>query len=117
MEVSDDGVGGADAGRGSGLRGLADRVAALDGTLSRRQPGRARGTRLHAEMHRRADGQRAQHEDRGRPRRDPAVAGPGQAGRVGRQRAERQDDEARRPRAELALDLALELGRSASGES
>jgi signal transduction histidine kinase len=33
VEVSDDGVGGADPARGSGLRGLADRVAALDGTL------------------------------------------------------------------------------------
>jgi signal transduction histidine kinase len=31
VEVSDDGVGGADPGGGSGLRGLADRVAALDG--------------------------------------------------------------------------------------
>ena len=33
VEITDDGVGGADAGQGSGLRGLADRVAALDGTL------------------------------------------------------------------------------------
>jgi signal transduction histidine kinase len=33
LEVSDDGVGGADPGRGSGLRGLSDRVAALDGEL------------------------------------------------------------------------------------
>jgi signal transduction histidine kinase len=33
IEVADDGVGGADDGRGSGLRGLADRVEALDGTL------------------------------------------------------------------------------------
>jgi len=32
-EVVDDGVGGADAVRGSGLRGLADRIAALDGTF------------------------------------------------------------------------------------
>ncbi|MFL5966348.1 MAG: sensor histidine kinase, partial [Gaiellaceae bacterium] len=31
--VSDDGVGGADPSHGSGLRGLADRVAALDGKL------------------------------------------------------------------------------------
>jgi PAS domain S-box-containing protein len=31
IEVVDDGVGGADAGMGSGLRGLADRVEALDG--------------------------------------------------------------------------------------
>ena len=36
VEITDDGVGGADAGEGVGLRGLADRVAALDGTLSRR---------------------------------------------------------------------------------
>jgi signal transduction histidine kinase len=33
VEVRDDGVGGADATRGTGLRGLADRVAALDGQL------------------------------------------------------------------------------------
>ena len=33
VEVMDDGVGGADPALGSGLRGLADRVAALDGTL------------------------------------------------------------------------------------
>jgi signal transduction histidine kinase len=34
VEVSDDGVGGADPATGSGLRGLLDRVAALDGTLA-----------------------------------------------------------------------------------
>jgi signal transduction histidine kinase len=34
VEVDDDGIGGADAGRGSGLRGLDDRVGALDGTLT-----------------------------------------------------------------------------------
>ena len=34
IEVSDDGVGGADPLRGTGLRGLADRVEALDGTLA-----------------------------------------------------------------------------------
>ena len=33
VEVSDDGAGGADAAAGSGLRGLADRVEALDGQL------------------------------------------------------------------------------------
>jgi len=33
VDVRDDGVGGADAGSGSGLRGLGDRVGALDGTL------------------------------------------------------------------------------------
>lgn len=33
VEVADDGVGGADSSGGSGLRGLADRVAALDGVL------------------------------------------------------------------------------------
>jgi len=33
VEVSDDGAGGADAAHGSGLRGLADRVEALDGRL------------------------------------------------------------------------------------
>jgi signal transduction histidine kinase len=49
VEVADDGVGGADASRGSGLRGLADRVAALDGTLSLESPP-GRGTRLRAEI-------------------------------------------------------------------
>ncbi len=34
VRVSDDGVGGADPGRGTGLRGLADRISALDGRLS-----------------------------------------------------------------------------------
>ena len=34
VEVSDDGVGGADAGAGSGLNGLADRVEAHGGRLS-----------------------------------------------------------------------------------
>ncbi len=34
VTVSDDGVGGADAAAGSGLRGLADRLAALGGTLT-----------------------------------------------------------------------------------
>jgi signal transduction histidine kinase len=34
VEVSDDGIGGASTAKGSGLSGLADRVGALDGTLS-----------------------------------------------------------------------------------
>jgi signal transduction histidine kinase len=33
VEVADDGVGGADPGRGTGLRGLADRIAVLEGRL------------------------------------------------------------------------------------
>ena len=33
VEISDDGVGGADEAAGTGLHGLADRVASLDGTL------------------------------------------------------------------------------------
>jgi signal transduction histidine kinase len=49
VEVADDGVGGADAAGGSGLRGLADRVASLDGTLSLNSPA-GRGTRLHADI-------------------------------------------------------------------
>jgi signal transduction histidine kinase len=47
VEITDDGVGGADADRGSGLRGLADRIAALDGTLSVDSPVGG-GTRLRA---------------------------------------------------------------------
>jgi signal transduction histidine kinase len=34
VEISDDGVGGADASKGSGLRGMEDRVAALGGTFT-----------------------------------------------------------------------------------
>ena len=49
VDVSDDGVGGADSSSGSGLRGLADRVAALDGTLSLDSPP-GRGTRLRARI-------------------------------------------------------------------
>ena len=49
IEVADDGVGGADAAKGSGLRGLVDRVEALDGTLEL-QSERAGGTRLRAEI-------------------------------------------------------------------
>ena len=37
VEIADDGVGGADADRGSGLRGLRDRVETLDGELVRRE--------------------------------------------------------------------------------
>ena len=49
VEVSDDGVGGASAGDGSGLRGLADRVAALSGTLEVSSPP-GQGTRLRAQL-------------------------------------------------------------------
>ena len=47
--VADDGVGGADPSRGSGLLGLADRVAALGGQLSVTSPNGG-GTRLIAEI-------------------------------------------------------------------
>jgi signal transduction histidine kinase len=47
--VEDDGVGGADLSSGSGLRGLLDRVSALDGTLSVDSPPNG-GTRLRAHM-------------------------------------------------------------------
>jgi len=45
VEVADDGVGGANASRGSGLRGLADRIEALDGRLRIESPP-GRGTKL-----------------------------------------------------------------------
>jgi signal transduction histidine kinase len=47
VDVDDDGVGGADPARGSGLRGLADRVHALDGQLTVDSPP-GHGTHLHA---------------------------------------------------------------------
>ena len=49
VEVEDDGVGGADA-SGSGLRGLVDRVEALDGRLGVGPGGDERGTRVWAEI-------------------------------------------------------------------
>lgn len=49
LEVVDDGVGGADPARGTGLRGLVDRVSALGGSL-RVEDGPAGGTRLEAEI-------------------------------------------------------------------
>ena len=49
VEIVDDGVGGADPRRGSGLRGLADRVEALGGRLSVESP-QGSGTRVIAEI-------------------------------------------------------------------
>ena len=49
VEVADDGVGGADAAAGSGLRGLADRVEALGGSLEVVSPAGA-GTTLRAQI-------------------------------------------------------------------
>jgi signal transduction histidine kinase len=49
VDVDDDGIGGADPSRGSGLRGLSDRVQALDGELEVESPP-GRGTHVHAEI-------------------------------------------------------------------
>jgi signal transduction histidine kinase len=49
VAVADDGVGGADPDGGSGLRGLADRVAALGGVLHVDSPPSS-GTRIHADI-------------------------------------------------------------------
>lgn len=49
IEIADDGVGGADPARGSGLRGLADRVEALDGRLRVSSPADG-GTVITAEL-------------------------------------------------------------------
>jgi signal transduction histidine kinase len=49
VEISDDGCGGADPERGSGLRGLTDRVEALDGKLEIESP-EGEGTRVRAEF-------------------------------------------------------------------
>jgi signal transduction histidine kinase len=49
VEVADDGIGGADTERGSGLRGLADRVETLGGRLRVWSPAGA-GTRVRAEI-------------------------------------------------------------------
>ena len=50
LEISDDGVGGADPAKGSGLRGLADRVEALGGELRISTSAESRGTVIHAEL-------------------------------------------------------------------
>ncbi len=47
VEVVDDGIGGADPSRGSGLEGLLDRVQSLDGALEIESP-RGNGTRIRA---------------------------------------------------------------------
>jgi signal transduction histidine kinase len=47
--VTDDGIGGADPGTGSGLTGLADRVATLDGAFAVDSPP-GQGTRVRAEI-------------------------------------------------------------------
>jgi signal transduction histidine kinase len=49
VEVADDGLGGADPLNGSGLRGLADRVAALEGTLHVASPA-GEGTTIRVEI-------------------------------------------------------------------
>jgi signal transduction histidine kinase len=49
LEVVDDGIGGADSERGTGLRGLADRVESLNGRLRVWTP-RGGGTRVRAEI-------------------------------------------------------------------
>jgi signal transduction histidine kinase len=49
VEIVDDGIGGADENRGSGLRGLADRVEALGGKLRVWSP-IGGGTRVRAEI-------------------------------------------------------------------
>lgn len=53
VAIEDDGIGGADVARGSGLRGLADRVEALGGRLDVSSPA-AGGTVLRAELPRAA---------------------------------------------------------------
>lgn len=49
LSIRDDGVGGADPGRGSGLTGLRDRVEALGGTINVRSPP-GEGTEVSAEL-------------------------------------------------------------------
>ena len=49
IEIADDGVGGADAAKGSGLGGLVDRVAALGGELTVSSPP-GRGTTVRASI-------------------------------------------------------------------
>jgi hypothetical protein len=49
LRIRDDGIGGADPARGSGLIGLGDRVAALGGTIKIASP-QNKGTSVHVEL-------------------------------------------------------------------
>jgi signal transduction histidine kinase len=49
VEIADDGIGGADPAKGSGLRGLVDRIEALDGNLRVESPPGG-GTRVRVEI-------------------------------------------------------------------
>ena len=49
LSIRDDGIGGADPGRGSGIIGLKDRVEALGGTISVMSPP-GHGTALHIQL-------------------------------------------------------------------
>ena len=49
LSISDDGIGGADPSRGSGIIGLKDRVEALGGTISVLSPP-GHGTALHVQL-------------------------------------------------------------------
>ena len=49
LSIRDDGIGGADPGRGSGIIGLKDRVEALGGTISVLSPP-GHGTTLHVQL-------------------------------------------------------------------
>ena len=72
LEVRDDGVGGADPARGSGLLGLADRVAVVDGEFTvHSPPGRARPRSAWSRSPR-----RSQRSERRRPRWAPRPGGP-----------------------------------------
>jgi signal transduction histidine kinase len=74
VEVRDDGSGGVDPGRGSGLSGLADRVSALGGTLEIDSPAGA-GTTIRARLPATAPG-RASREPGGDARRQHRSSGP-----------------------------------------
>ena len=64
VTIADDGVGGADAEQGSGLRGLADRVEAMGGRLEV-SSARGHGTRLRARLPTNVLGGLGRHEGEG----------------------------------------------------
>ena len=73
--VDDDGVGGARIGAGTGLRGLQDRLGALDGTLSVDSP-KGGGTRLRARIPCGADALVVEARDATHARPGPPRTGP-----------------------------------------
>ena len=98
IDIADDGVGGADLDRGSGLRGLVDRVAAAGGSLSVTSPAGA-GTLTPQSFPSRDQRAADPHPGRPRGRREPAARS---IGSLSRRQALMSSDRRRTSRADQA---------------